>query len=78
MLIKVEIQILEIRNTKVRTSSRRYTRPPYRYGGRGYYCHAYYYHPYRPFNWGSYYHPWGYFVTLATTAIIVAIVSDIK
>jgi hypothetical protein len=50
-------------------------RPPYRYGGFGYYCHRpYFYHPYRPFYWGPVWHPWGWFVaTLATTAIIVSI-----
>ena len=62
-------------NTRVNASSRRYTRPPYRYGGHRYYCHRpYYYHPYRPFYWGPVWHPWGFFVaTLATTAIIVSI-----
>lgn len=66
------------RNTRVRGSSRHYSRPPYRYGGHRYYCHRpYYYHPYRPFYWGPVYHPWGYFVaTMATTAIIVSITND--
>lgn len=66
------------RNTRVRASSRHYSRPPYRYGGHRYYCHRpYYYHPYRPFYWGPVYHPWGYFVaTMATTAIIVSIAND--
>ena len=74
----VNINVNNSRHTRVRASSRRYTRPPYRYGGRGYYCHRpYYYHPYRPFYWGSYYHPWGYFTaTIVTTAVIVAIVND--
>lgn len=69
---------INVRNTNVRASSVRYARPPYRYGGYGYYCHRpYFYHPYTPFFWGPYYHPWGYFVTtLATTAIIVAIIND--
>ncbi|WP_317045224.1 DUF6515 family protein [Formosa algae] len=63
------------RNTAVRHSPRHYNRPPYRYGGRGYYCHRpYYYHPYRPFYWGPAWHPWGFFITtLATTAIIVSV-----
>lgn len=63
------------RNTRVRSSSVRYTRPPYRYGGFGYYCHRpYFYHPYRPFYWGPAWHPWGWFAaTIATTAIIVSI-----
>lgn len=62
-------------NTRVIASSRGYARPPYRYGGFGYYCHRpYFYHPYRPFYWGPAWHPWGWFVaTLATTAIIVSI-----
>jgi hypothetical protein len=62
-------------NTRVRSSSVRYSRPPYRYGGFGYYCHRpYFYHPYRPFYWGPAWHPWGWFAaTLATTAIIVSI-----
>jgi len=62
-------------NTRVRSSSVRYSRPPYRYGGYSYYCHRpYYYHPYRPFYWGPVWHPWGWFAaTLATTAIIVSV-----
>jgi hypothetical protein len=62
-------------NTRVVASSRSYVRPPYRYGGFGYYCHRpYFYHPYRPFYWGPAWHPWGWFVaTLATTAIIVSV-----
>ncbi|WP_136480110.1 DUF6515 family protein [Cognatitamlana onchidii] len=66
------------RNTYVRASGRAYVRPPYRYGGFGYYCHRpYFYHPYVPFYWGPVYHPWGFFVaTLATTAIIVSITND--
>ena len=70
-----DIRINNQRNTHVRSSSVRYTRPPYRYGGFGYYCHRpYFYHPYRPFYWGPSWHPWGWFVaTLATTAIIVSV-----
>lgn len=62
-------------NTRVVASSRSYVRPPYVYGGFGYYCHRpYFYHPYRPFYWGPAWHPWGWFVaTLATTAIIVSV-----
>ena len=71
----MNINIDNSRNTRVVASSRAYVRPPYRYGGWGYYCHRpYYYHPYRPFYWGPVWHPWGWFVaTLATTAIIVSI-----
>ena len=74
----VNVNINNSRNTHVRASSRHYSRPPYRYGGYGYYCHRpYYYHPYRPFYWGPVYHPWGFFVaTMATTAIIVSITND--
>ena len=63
------------RNTSVRRNSRPYARPPYRYGGRSFYCyHPYYYHPFRPFVWGPMWHPWGFFITtLAATAIIVSI-----
>ena len=63
------------RNTIVRSNHREYHRPPYRYGGRGYYCYRpYYYHPFRPFYWGPVWHPWGFFVaSLATTAIIISI-----
>lgn len=64
------------RNTVVRHNNYRpYSRPPYRYGGRRYYCHnPYFYHPYRPFYWGPRWHPWGFFIaTLATTAIIISI-----
>ena len=62
-------------NTRVVAGSRGYARPPYRYGGFGYYCHRpYFYHPYRPFYWGPAWHPWGWFAaTIATTAIIVSI-----
>jgi len=62
-------------NTRVVAGSRGYARPPYRYGGFGYYCHRpYSYHPYRPFYWGPAWHPWGWFAaTIATTAIIVSI-----
>ena len=62
-------------NTYVRVGVRPYVRPPYRYGGFGYYCHrAYFYHPYRPFYWGPVWHPWGFFVAaMATTAIIISI-----
>lgn len=65
-------------NTYVRVGVRPYVRPPYIYGGFGYYCHrAYFYHPYRPFYWGPVWHPWGFFVaTLATTAIIISIESQ--
>lgn len=70
-----DIRINNQRNTHVRSSNMIYSRPPYRYGGFGYYCHRpYFYHPYRPFYWGPVWHPWGWFVaTLATTAIIVSI-----
>jgi len=63
------------RNTRVVAPSRAYVRPPYYYGGRGYYSfHPYYYHPYRPFYWGPVWHPWGFFIaTIATTAIVVSI-----
>jgi len=66
------------RNTVVRPAPRPYVRPPYRYGGFGYYSfHPYYYHPYRPFVWGPMWHPWGFFVaTLATTAIVVSLNSQ--
>ncbi len=63
-------------NNNVRHNNYRpYTRPPYAYGGRRYYCHySYAYHPYRPFYWGPAYHPWGFFIAaLATTAIIISI-----
>ena len=71
----VNINIDNSRNTRVVSSRRTYVRPPYRYGGFGYYCHRpYFYHPYRPFYWGPVWHPWGWFVaTLATTAILVSI-----
>ena len=70
-----DIRVNNQRNTHVRSSSVRYTRPPYVYGGFHYYCHRpYFYHPYRPFYWGPAWHPWGWFVaTLATTAIIVSV-----
>lgn len=71
----VNINIDNSRHTVVRSNKVAYTRPPYRYGGRGFYCyHPYYYHPFRPFYWGPVWHPWGYFVaSLATTAIIISI-----
>jgi hypothetical protein len=71
----VNVNINNSRNTRVVASSRAYVRPPYRYGGWGYYCHRpYFYHPYRPFYWGPVWHPWGWFAaTIATTAIIVSI-----
>ena len=71
----VNVNINNSRNTRVVASSRAYVRPPYRYGGWGYYCHRpYFYHPYRPFYWGPMWHPWGWFAaTIATTAIIVSI-----
>ena len=71
----VNINIDNSRNTRVVSSRRAYSRPPYRYGGWGYYCHRpYFYHPYRPFYWGPVWHPWGWFAaTIATTAIIVSI-----
>lgn len=70
-----DIRVNNQRNTHVRSSSVRYTRPPYRYGGFSFYCHRpYFYHPYRPFYWGPAWHPWGWFIaTLATTAIIVSV-----
>ncbi|MCM5663724.1 DUF6515 family protein [Galbibacter mesophilus] len=66
------------RHTVVVANPRPYRRPPYRYGGFGFYCyHPYYYHPFRPFYWGPIWHPWGFFVaSLATTAIIVSIEND--
>lgn len=69
---------INISGNNVRRSSVHYHRPPYRYGGFGYYCHRpYFYHPYRPFYWGPTWHPWGFFVaTLATTAIIVSVNSQ--
>ncbi len=65
-------------NTYVRAGGRAYVRPPYRYGGFGYYCHRpYFYHAYCPFYWGPVWHPWGFFVAaMATTAIIVSIESQ--
>ena len=71
-----DIRINNSRHTTVRHNNYRpYTRPPYRYGGHRYYCHhVYVFHPYRPFYWGPYWHPWGFFVrTLAATAIIISI-----
>ncbi|MDX1761865.1 MAG: DUF6515 family protein [Christiangramia sp.] len=69
---------INIRNTQVRRSPRIYVRPPYIFGGFGFYTfRPYYYHPFRPFYWGPYWHPWGYFVTsLATTAIIISIENE--
>lgn len=69
------LNIHNTRNTVVVAPTRAYVRPPYYYGGRGYYSfHPYYYHPYRPFYWGPVWHPWGFFIaTIATTAIIVSI-----
>jgi len=66
---------INIRNTRVRSSGRRYVRPPYIHGGFRFYAfRPYYYHPYRPYYWGPVWHPWGYFITsLATTAIIISI-----
>ncbi len=67
---------INTRNTVVRPMPRAYyPRPPYRYGGRAYFCfHPYVYHPYRPFYWGPVWHPWGFFVaTLAVTAIVVSV-----
>ena len=71
----VNINIDNSRNTIVRPAYRPYPRPPYAYGGFHYYCfHPYFYHPYRPFYWGPYWHPWGFFIaTMATTAIIISI-----
>jgi ribosomal 50S subunit-recycling heat shock protein len=74
-----DVNIHNNRNTVVRHNNYRpYTRPPYVYGGRRYYCyHPYHYHPYRPFFWGPVWHPWGFFVTtIATTAIIISIESQ--
>jgi len=70
-----DIKVNNSRNTTVRNNSRHYNSPPYRYGGRNYYCyHPYHYHPYRPFFWGPVWHPWGFFITtLAATAIIVSV-----
>jgi len=71
-----DIRVNNSRNTMVRHNvGRPYTRPPYYYGGRRFYCyHPYVYHPYRPFYWGPVYHPWGFFAaTLAATAIIVSV-----
>ena len=66
------------RNTYVRVSPRAYYRPPYVWGGFGFYCHSpYFYHAYRPYYWGPVWHPWGYFITtMVTTAIVVSIVND--
>ena len=63
------------RNTVVRSNRVAYPRPPYRYGGRSFYCyHPYVYHPFRPFYWGPVWHPWGFFIaTLATTAIVISV-----
>lgn len=49
----------------------RYSRPPVIWQGTRFYSHYnYYYHPYRPYYYGSFYHPFGYFLTsLANTAI---------
>ena len=66
------IQVNNKHNTRVRTSPRPYHRPPYRYGGRRYYCHhPYYYHPYRPFYWGPYWHPWGYHTTTIVETVVI-------
>jgi hypothetical protein len=66
---------VNIRNTNVRVNANVYVRPPYRYGGWGFYCyHPYYYHPFRPFYWGPVWHPWGFFITtLAVTAVVVSV-----
>ena len=75
----INVNINNNRNTVVRHNSwRPYPRPPYYYGGFHYYCyHPYFYHPYRPFYWGPYWHPWGFFVaTLTATAIIVTVNSQ--
>ncbi len=66
------IQVNNKHNTRVRTSPRPYHRPPYRYGGRRYYCHhPYYYHPYRPFYWGPYWYPWGYHTTTIVETVVI-------
>lgn len=51
----------------------RYTRPPVIWAGRSYYTnYNYYYHPYRPRIYGSFFHPVGYFrVSLGAAAISV-------
>jgi hypothetical protein len=70
------IKVNNVHNTSVRRNNYRpYSAPPYRYGGRSFYCHGpYLYHPYTPFFWGPVWHPWGFFIAaLATTAIIVSI-----
>ena len=74
------VRVNNSRNTAVRRTNnyRPYARPPYRYGGYRYNCyHPYYFHPYRPFVWGPMWHPWGFFIaTLATTAIILSVDTD--
>jgi len=49
-----------------------YNRPPVVWQGRRYYTnYSYAYHPYRPYYYGSFYHPFGYFVgSLAASAML--------
>ncbi|TDQ19682.1 hypothetical protein DFQ04_1506 [Algoriphagus boseongensis] len=79
----VNVNINNSRNTVVRNNRnvayrppyRPYPRPPYMWGGFGFYWYRpYYYHPFVPFYWGPVWHPWGFFVaTLAVTAIVVSV-----
>lgn len=49
----------------------RYTRPPMIWQGRRYYSfYNYTYHPYRPFYYGSYFHPIGFFTAALNFAAI--------
>ena len=66
------------RNTFVRASPVVFVRPPFVWGGVGFWGHrAFFWHPYTPWFWGPAWHPWGFFVTtLTTAAIIVSITND--
>jgi hypothetical protein len=52
-----------------------YSRPPLVWQGRRYYSrYNYVYHPYRPYYYGSFFHPIGFFAnTLSTAAIVISL-----
>jgi hypothetical protein len=54
-----------------------YNRPPIVYGGYGYYAHFNYtYHPYRPYYYGSFFHPIGFFVGALSGAALTFALND--
>ncbi|MEN9597982.1 MAG: hypothetical protein RL596_293 [Bacteroidota bacterium] len=73
--INNNIQINNNRNTMVRRNHVGFYvgRPPFMWGGHRFFCfHPYFYHPFRPFFWSPFWHPWGFFMTsMAATAIII-------